>query len=1281
VRDDLPADLAEAVALGGEMGSRFARYDWAAHPLGAPAGWSPQLRATVAVALTSRFPIVLWLDPDQLYLVYNDAYLAILGDKHPAALGRPGRQVWWDIWDSIGGMLNGVVRTGRATWSDDLLLQLVTEGRPWERYFTFSYSPIFTGDGRVDGVFCAVAETTERVVGERRLNLLNAVGTTLMESRTVEDTPRAFVHACGEPMPDLPFVALYAPDRPDRPSRLRAATPTVAHLLPDTLDALIGAAEPLGGWQVVGDIPDHLPQLASTLEQCPEQALAVPVGGTQNDTFAGTLVIGLNARRPLDEQYLGFCRLLSDQLSAALTTADSYERERRRADALAELDRAKTAFLTNVSHEFRTPLTLLLGPVDDAIADAGGDIAQLERLQTVRRNAGRLLRLVNSLLEFSRAEAGRARAELVRVDLGELTREIASCFTELCHKAGLDLRLRCAPAVAEVDVRMWETIVLNLLSNAVKFTLAGSITISVVQAGPDVQVRVSDTGVGVDADDLPHLFDRFFRGRNTRGRSVEGTGIGLSLVRNLVELQHGDIRADSTAGGGTTITITLPASPGTVSTTVEPVGVDNPYVVEAAQWLEEADDSGVTSHPAAQAARRNLVLIVDDNADMRRHLRRLLAPHWETIAYADGKSALRGVREHRPSLVITDVMMPELDGFGFVDALRADPELAGTPVLMLSARAGIEAAGEGFAHGADDYLPKPFRSDDLINRVAARLSAASREREVRERSEADSREATESAEFKAALGAANSVRDVLAALLAYPTASLHATGLGLGLAEEGRIRITYAGAVSTELRDRYHVVELDAPVPLAEVIRTGQPMVIADTAEAAPRFHWSLQDSEGSIRALAIHPLIDALGEVIGALALYWPHSRAFPAADLERIRATVQATVTRLDRVRAIEREHRIATGFQQQLLDLDLSSTAAVVSAVYEPAAEAMSVGGDWYLAMPLAVPGQLAVSVGDVVGHGLPAATVMSTLRASTNAAAISDADPGAVLAVLEQCAASRPGAVYATVAYAALDSTTRTLRYACAGHPYPLVVFPDGTTEYLTAGRRSPLAASVVNLSSPPGSVELPPGSLVLLYTDGLVERRGESLDVGFDRLAAAAGDCAMLPAGAACDELLRRMRPAGGYTDDVALLAIRLVGVVEDRFVACLPARAEQVPAARHQLRDWLKSRGVDESTCFNILLSTCEVLTNAIEHGSPSAPRTTVALEAFAREDRITVTVTDTGRWTADSSASRRVAIRGRGLTLINGLCDHVETRRTRRGTRVTLTYRRVRPPERTEGF
>jgi anti-sigma regulatory factor (Ser/Thr protein kinase) len=206
-------------------------------------------------------------------------------------------------------------------------------------------------------------------------------------------------------------------------------------------------------------------------------------------------------------------------------------------------------------------------------------------------------------------------------------------------------------------------------------------------------------------------------------------------------------------------------------------------------------------------------------------------------------------------------------------------------------------------------------------------------------------------------------------------------------------------------------------------------------------------------------------------------------------------------------------------------------------------------------------------------------------------------------------------------------------------------------------------------------------LVLLYTDGLVERRGESLDVGFDRLAAAAGDCAMLPAGAACDELLRRMRPAGGYTDDVALLAIRLVGVVEDRFVACLPARAEQVPATRHQLRDWLKSRGVDESTCFNILLSTCEVLTNAIEHGSPSAPRTTVSLEAFAREDRITVTVTDTGRWTADSSASRRVAIRGRGLTLINGLCDHVETRRTSRGTRVTLTYRRVRPPERTEGF
>jgi signal transduction histidine kinase/FixJ family two-component response regulator/PAS domain-containing protein len=1271
VDEDLPADLAEAVALGGEMGRRFAEYDWASHPLGPLSRWPAELRATVAVALTSRFPIVLWLDAEQLYLVYNDAYLSVLGEKHPAALGTPAREVWWDIWDDIGEMLRGVVTTGKATWSDDLLLPVVTAGAPQERYFTFSYSPVFLADGRVDGIFCAVTETTERVLGTRRLNVLNTLASGLMETQNADQAVRALTGLAAEPLPDLPFVALYVRDGRDGPARLLTATPLVADLLPPVLDEfaeVAGDAGPEGA--LVPDLLERLPALAPRYEHSPRQALVLPTGGgAGDDEIVGALVVALNPRRPLDDLYRGFCWLLRDQVSAAFAAAGSYERERRRGDALAELDRAKTAFLANVSHEFRTPLTLLLGPVEDAITHADGDETQVARLRTVQRNAGRLLRLVNSLLDFSRTEAGRAQAQRVRVDLGTLTEQIASSFTELCERAGLELDLRCATAVADVDVRMWETIVLNVLSNAVKFTFSGSITVEVAVDGDRVHLRVTDTGTGIAAEDLAHLFDRFYRAANNQGRTVEGSGIGLSLVRGLVELHDGDIAVDSEVDRGTTVTITLPVAGGTA----RPDGDDwtapvtNPFVAEATQWLD-----GEPAISAPGTTGRALILVVDDNADMRRHLERVLSAQWEVVSFADGQAGLAGVRKHRPALVITDVMMPKLDGFGFVEALRADPDLASTPVLMLSARAGVEAAGEGFASGADDYLPKPFNSQELVSRVAARLSAVAREQAARARDDADSRHVARLAEFQAAMGSATSVPEVLTTLLAFPVAGQEATAAALGVVDERRVRITYEGQVLPELQDRYHVVAADSAFPLADVIRTGEPMVITDSAEADARYQWALRDTEESVRALVIHPVTDGLGEVIGAAALFWSQPRPFSPADLDAIRAAMFTTSSTVNRALAAEREHHIAIGFQEQLLNLDRSSTAAVIAAVYEPAAEAMRVGGDWYQATPVADPNKLCVSVGDVVGHGLPAATVMSTLRATTAAAAMTDTDPGAVLSVLQQCATTEPGAHCATVAYAVLDATTRTLRYACAGHPYPLVVLPDGTSRYLEDGRRFPLAAWTKPRADPPGQVELPPGALVLLYTDGLVERRGESLDTGFERLAQAAEDCATLPVGAVCDELLRRMAPAGGYTDDVAILAIRTTGATHDRFISCLSTDIQQVPEVRRQMRQWLTDLGLDDDHSHDVLLSTSEALANAIEHGSNGSARaTTVFIEGVARDDHIAVTVTDSGRWTADSSASRHGALRGRGLKLMNGLADHVDTVRTARGTRVTMTYQR----------
>ena len=1269
-RPDLPAGLEAAVALGSEMGRRFAEFDWAAHPLGPPQDWPAEMRTMVAAALTSRFPCLLWLGPDDLFMLYNDAYMHILGDRHPAALGQPCERVWWDIWDSIGPLISSVIATGKAFWVDDLFLPLVTGGRRGQRYFTFSYSPLIGETGVVYGVMATVSETTERVLSTRRLHLLNAVAAAVMDTRTIDEAVAAAIAVCAEQPDDLPFVAAYVGE-----SGLRGATPLVLPFLPRTLAELTGGLTPESrAVSVIENVASVLPGMHESVgADCPEQALVLGLG---EGPTAGALVVGISPRLPLDDLYRGFCQLLADQLSSAFAAAVSYEEQRGRADALAELDRAKSAFLANVSHEFRTPLTLLLGPLDDALADAGPNTVLADRLTTARRNAQRLLRMVDSLLDFSRIEAGRATVRPVCTDVGALTAHIASSFTELCARAGLEFTLDCDRALADVDPGMWETIVLNLMSNAVKYTLHGSISVEVRAEPAQCRITVRDTGVGIAAKDLDRLFERFYRVEDARGRSVEGSGIGLSLVRGLVELQRGTVDIDSEPDCGTVVTIRLPRSVDGTEAQYSPDGQldeSNPYVADAHQWLASALGTPGEPEKLARKARkpgsdrRGLILIADDNADMRAHLDRVLSRHWETVLVADGQSALNVTRELHPDAIVTDVMMPGLDGFELVAAIRAEPDLAGTPILMLSARAGVEATSDGFAAGADDYLPKPFRSQDLIDRVSARLASAARER-AGQRRDAELRL---SSEFDAALHGADSVGGILAVLLKPRFGLGEATAAAIGLvdSDDDNVRFEYAGAFPAELRDRYHVAPMDAPLVAIDVIKRGEPMVVTDTYDLPPRYDHAVHDTASSVRACVIQPLRDGLGRVIGVLTLLWSQPRQFAAAELDLFAHAVEITQSALDRVRVMAREHRIAVEFQEQLLDLDRGSTAAAVAAVYQPAGEAMRVGGDWYLVMPLNRPGQIGISVGDVVGHGLPGATVMSRLRAAVGATALSQADPALVLSTLDTYAGTVQGARCATVAYALIDAENGTISYTCAGHPYPLLVGPDSDPVYLEDGRRTPVATARVNPAGSTAQADLPPGTLVLLYTDGLIERPGEGLDKGFERLKAAAADCAHLAVDDVCAELLRRMVPPDGYRDDVVVLALRPSHSGPRSFTIVVPARDTEVPVVRDRLHEWLDVVAVDPSRAQDILLAAGEAVTNGIEHGSHCDPRRTVSLEAFIRDDAIVITVADSGRWSGDSSASLRSDRRGRGLTLMSGLADRVDTVRDRWGTRVTMLF------------
>ena len=941
---------------------------------------------------------------------------------------------------------------------------------------------------------------------------------------------------------------------------------------------------------------------------------------------------------------------------------------------LAELDQAKTTFLTNVSHEFRTPLTLLLGPLDDAIRDTD-ELLQRDRLDLARRNAGRLLRLVNSLMEFSRIEAGRAVVSPVTVDLGALTAQIASSFAGLCERAGIDLVLACEPVVADVDVAMWETIVLNLMSNAVKYTFSGSITVTVA-AGADqhCHVQVSDTGTGIPAAEMDRLFERFYRASNTGGRSVEGTGIGLSLVRSLVELNGGNVGIESQVDVGTAVTITLPSgAPGSAAgvpldeLSVAGRSADNAYVAEAAQWMGEQAPPALT--PAAQPGHsRPLILIADDNPDLRAHLERILSERWDTISFPDGRAAFNGVHQHHPDVVVTDVMMPVLDGFGLVTELRSDPELASTPVIMLSARAGVDAAGDGFARGIDDYLTKPFSSQDLLNRVEARLSAAARQQAGRAQDETRARHDAALADVTAALASADSIQSTLAALLATPARSLGAVAVAMGLVDDStrQVVVHYGGKLDRGPGDAD--TERDPPAPIVDVTRTGRPVIIEDRLTPGSRDD-ALARVGSPIQAAAIFPLRDSNAIVIGAVGLLWPSPRSFGPDEIELIADIADVAGTAAARVRAAEREHRIAVDFQDQLLDLDHGSSAVVVSALYQPASEAMRVGGDWYLVTPLDDDGRVAVCVGDVVGHGLQAAIVMGRLRAATAVTALTASDPLSVVSTVDRYASTLPDAMCSTLAFAEIDTTRETLSYVCAGHPYPLLIAPDGAVRYLEDGRVPPLSTGAAPEDSRPGQTRLPTGSLLIMYTDGLIERHDESLTEGFDRLATAASTCADLPVDLVCSTLVEQLAAPAGHNDDVVVVAMRPSGTTDTSFIASVPADLAQLAPVRRRLRDWLGGLGIGARLEDNIVLAIGETLANAIEHGNRLDADTSVSIEIFVRASTIDATICDAGHWTEDATAATPHQERGRGLTLVDGLADRMDARRTPRGTYVHLEF------------
>jgi signal transduction histidine kinase len=741
--------------------------DWSRTRLGAIETWPENLQTTVSLCLASSFPINLAWGPAYVQ-IWNEGYSRVCGDKHPGELGSDYRECWASAWPAIGEAFETAC-AGETAYLENQRMFLDRHGYLEETCFTFSLSPIRDETGRVVGLFHPVTETTAGMLSGRRTRSLRDLASRAGRARSVTEAAATSLEVLAGFELDLPFVLLYLSDEDGRRAGLVGNTGLApGHpLSPPEIDltsadacAAVTCVLRDGRTAHVTDLAAWCgPVHAGPYPEPVAQALMLPIALPGDDRPAGVLVAGISTRLPLDETYLGFLDLVGAGVSSAVANATAYEQQRRRAEALAEIDAAKTAFFSNVSHEFRTPLTLMLGPLEEALADTPSlEPLRRERLETAHRNSLRLLRLVNSILDFSLVESGRMRASYVPTDLAAYTADLASVFRSAMQTAGLDLVVECDPLPQPlfVDRDMWEKIVLNLLSNAFKHTFSGVITVTLTWSGDGAELAVADTGVGIAAGELPKLFERFHRIRDARSRTYEGTGIGLSLVQELTRLHGGDVRVESQEDRGSTFIVTvgagrahLPADQvGDAAGQAGTTGLAAAYADEALRWLSVGDpaaadgDLPVSEQPADGASARPRVLLADDNADMRAHLRRLLEPRFEIVAVGDGAAALDAALEHPPDLVLTDVMMPHLDGFGLLAALRADDRTRTIPVIMLSARAGEEAAVEGIGAGADDYLVKPFSARELVARVSGTLELARLRRAAAEQMEEANRRLT-----------------------------------------------------------------------------------------------------------------------------------------------------------------------------------------------------------------------------------------------------------------------------------------------------------------------------------------------------------------------------------------------------------------------------------------------------------------------------------------------------------------------------------------------------------
>jgi PAS domain S-box-containing protein len=834
----------------------------------------------------------------------------------------------------------------------------------------------------------------------------------------------------------------------------------------------------------------------------------------------------------------------------------------------------------------------------------------------------------------------------------------------------------------------------------------------------------------------------------------------------LVNLHEGTVTATSTVGKGTTFTVCMPFAPGGLHIEASGNGghrtavsaIADPFIQEALRWVPETRDASpayaavgaIGSQPRPGPGLPNRVLVVDDNADMRDYLTRLLSSVGHRVsAAADGQAALEAIRTAAPDLVISDVMMPGLDGLHFVAALRAEARTASIPVILLSARAGQEASIEGLEAGADDYLVKPFSAAELLARVRANVELAQlRTHHARWRTalvdslqeaffvcDEDGNVLEINAAFTTILGFAadglpyapehpwwpdrstdpdayREAADAFAEMLGQSSGRCtipmnHRDGRRVWVAtafshvaDPDTGRSVIVGTFRDVTTEHYSVQRDSALAALSTRLSEADSLVDAMSAALDElRSLWQARavlavvfgrhdqrrlittDSRrewtdlgplrrGALEALRHSPLLtpvmDRYGPAISlehpdgllVLSLSLSSHRPFTTEDRTLLALLAAHLGQGLHRVHQIHQQREAALALQQAILGPSQLPDGFAVR--YEPAARPLQVGGDWYDAVPLP-DGRIGVVVGDCVGRGLGAATVMGQLRSACRALLLKDPRPGEVLTGLDRFADGIPGAACTTVFCGVFDPASGHLTYASAGHPPGILVESDGTTRLLEDGNALPLAIQP-EVRRTPAELSITGRATLLLYTDGLVERYARPITEGIEQAGQVVREGGDTVIDALAAAVMARLAPGQGFTDDVALLLYRHPAPLQMTF----SADAAELAGVRRALRTWLIRCDLRPEQIQDVLVAAGEACANAIEHGHRHRPGDPIHLRAEASVDRLWLTVIDTGQWKRPQASIHR----GRGLALMRATMQQVSVTPGPDGTVVTMQTR-----------